>query len=121
MDPKITPYYPATKQDFYSNKIEESFYDSMLIYSLIHVSVLGNISEENTMEALQKSIKICFLAGINSNHHFKKVFVFDSAIGTLRIDWRMSKTGLNLIIIQTPSLNDKMAIWLWKLANHKNH
>ncbi len=118
---KIISKYLTTKQDFHSNKIEENYFDSMLIYSLHHIAFLGNISEENSVEALQKSIKVCFLAGINSNHHFKRIYVFDSTIGTLRIDWRMSKTALNLIIIQTPSLNDKMAIWLWKLANHKNY
>ena len=73
------------------------------------------------MEALQKSMQVCHLAGINSKHHFKKIFVFDSSIGTLLVDWRMSKTGFNLLVIQIPLADQKVAAWLWKLAEHKTH
>jgi hypothetical protein len=28
----------------------------------------------------------------------------------------MTKKGLNLMVMQTPSMNEKMARWLWELA-----
>lgn len=98
------------------NELEDAYYNSMLHYSLQHLSLLGDITPEKTMEALQKSLQICYLAGINSKHHFKEVYLFDVKTGTLTIDWRMSKIGFNLMIIQIPLLNEKLALWLWKLS-----
>ncbi|MBC7412779.1 MAG: hypothetical protein H7331_10050 [Bacteroidia bacterium] len=114
-------HYPSIRNEFSKNEIENTFYDAMLIYSLRHISFLDNFSDENIVEALQKSMQVCHLAGINSKHHFKKIFVFDLTVGTLLVDWRMSKTGFNLFIIQMPSANEKVASWLWKLADHKTH
>ncbi len=111
--------YPIKTKLIYSTEFEDAFYDSMLVYSLFDLSGLGNISEENALQALQKSIETCCLAGININHHFKQVYIFDTSIHTLRADWRLSRTGLNLIIIQVPFLNNKIAVWIWKLAEHK--
>ncbi len=112
-------YYLSTRRHYQTSDFEDSFYDSKLIYSLQHITFIGDISQENTMEALQKSLQTCYLAGINSKHHFKQIFVFDTSIGTLRLDWLMSRTGFNLMIIQIPSLNEKSAQWLWKLANNE--
>ena len=111
-------YYPSINNEFALNEVENSFYDTMLIYSLRHFASFENISTENIFEALRKSLQICHSAGINSKHHFKQVFLFDSTIGTLLIDWRMSRTGFNLMIIQMPSANEKLAHWVWKLAAH---
>ena len=112
-------HYASNKNQSSLNEFEEAFYDSMLLYSLRHLTFIGSVSEENTMEALQKSLQVCYLAGINSKCHFKQIFVFDVAIGTLRFDWLMSKTGFNLMIIQVPLASEEMALWLWKLADHK--
>ncbi len=64
-------------------------------------------------------MQVCCLAGINSLHHFKKVYVYDTENSHVQIDWRMTKKGLNLMVMQTPSLNEQMARWLWKLADLK--
>ena len=111
-------YYPSINNEFVQNEMENTFYDAMLIYSLSHLEVIENVSRENIFEALQKSLQVCNSAGVNSKHHFKQIFLFDSTIGTLLIDWRMSRTGFNLMIIQMPSANEKLANWVWKLANH---
>src|SRR6266481_131817 len=95
-----TTYYLSIKNRFTTNEFEDSFYDSMLIYSLRHITFMGNISREIIMEALQKSLDICNKAGINSKRHFKKIFIFDEALGTLRVDWLMSKTAFNLMVTQ---------------------
>ncbi len=114
-------YYPSITDGFLQSEVENTFYDAMLIYSLRHLSFLEDVSEENILAALQKSLQICHLAGVNSRHHFKQIFVFDLNKGMLHIDWRMSKTGFNLLIIQMPSANVNLASWLWKLADHKTH
>lgn len=118
MKTNSTIYYPSIHNAFAQNKFENTLRDATLIYSLKHLAFLHNVSPENIVDAVQKSMQVCHLAGINSKHHFKKIFVFDLTMGTLLVDWRMSKTGFNLLIIQIPSVNEKVASWLWKLAEH---
>ncbi len=105
--------YRAASSDF-----EEALYDSMFHYSLRHLAFTGNISNERILDTLQKVLQVCYLAGINSKHHFKQIYVFDATnTGTLYVDWLMSKKGFNLMVMQTPSLNEEMARWLWELAD----
>jgi hypothetical protein len=106
----------SSQHQFMPNEFEEAFYNSTLRYSLRHLKFTENYAQENIMEVLQKSLQVCYLAGVNSKHHFKKIYVFDSNTGTLHIDWLMSKNGFNLMVIQTASVNEKMARWLWELA-----
>ncbi len=114
-------YYPAISNENLYIENENTFYDSMLLYSFRHLKSIEGISQEDLLEALQKSLQICRLAGINPKHHFKQIYVCDSVIGTLIVDWRMSKTGFNLLIIQMPSANQKLASWRWKLADYKTY
>lgn len=95
---------------------EEVFLASMRRYSMRHLPFSEEVSQENIFEALRKSLKVCQMAGINGKHHFKKVFVYDEATQTVQIDWQMSKRGLNLMIMHTPELNEKLACWLCELA-----
>jgi hypothetical protein len=111
MVPFVTDDYLIHLRDF-----EEAIHYSKLHYSLRHLTFTADISPENILEALQKSLQICQLAGIESKHHFKKIYVYDASLKTLHIDWRMSKKGFNLMVMQFPLLNQKKALWLWELA-----
>ena len=99
------------------NDLEEALQNSMRKYSLRHLNFMEYISEEQILEAIQKSMQVCRLAGVNSVHHFKKIYVYDPEVSSMHIDWRMTKKGLNLMVMQTSSMNEKMARWLWELAN----
>ncbi len=112
----ITHYF-SNENQCASNEFEDAYYSSKLKYSLGHLTFIGNISHEFAMEALQKSLQVCYLAGINSKHHFKQIYIYDLNTGMLHIDWLMSKNGFNLMVIQIPSSNEKMARWLWELAD----
>jgi len=111
----ITHYSPIPHQ-LSPSAFEDAYYNSRLRYSLRHLTIIENISEELIQEALQKSLKACCMLGINSNRHFKKIYVFDDEIGTLHTDWMMSRNGFNLMVMQIPSMNTKIAQWLWELA-----
>lgn len=99
------------------NDFEEALQNSMRRYSLRHLNFMEDNSEEQILEALQKSMQVCRLAGVNSVQHFKKIYVYDPRLSTMQIDWRMTKKGLNLMVMQTPFMNEKMARWLWELAD----
>ena len=78
-------------------------------YSLRNLNFMEDVSEEQLLESLQKSMQVCRLAGVNTVQHFKKIYVYDPAVRSMQIDWRMTKKGLNLMVMQTPSMNEKMA------------
>lgn len=109
--------YLSCKHQFSSWGMEDVFYDSKLTYSIRNLSFTGTFSPELIIEALQKSLEICNLLGVNTRCHFKKLYVYDEQMGVLRVDWLMSKNGFNLVVMQLPVLNEKMAKWLWALSN----
>ena len=111
----ITIHY-ASRHHLAASKFEDAFYDSLLRYSLKQLTFGEDLSEQTIIEALQKSIQVCFMLNINSRHHFKKIYVSNSATGTVHVDWLMSKRGFNLMIMQIPSLNERRAQWLWQLS-----
>lgn len=103
---------PISMKDF-----EETFLASMRRYSMRHLPLTQEISQDNILEALQKSLKVCQMAGIDGTHHFKKVFVYDSNVHTVQIDWQMTKKGLNLMAMHSPQMNERMARWLCQMAD----
>lgn len=108
---------PLRQNPFMMSDFEEALQNSMRRYSLRHLNFMDDVSQEQISEALQKSMQVCRLAGINSVHHFKKIYVYDPEVSAMHIDWRMTKKGLNLMVMQTSSMNEKMARWLWELAD----
>ena len=105
-------YNPISMDDF-----EERFLASMRRYSLRHLPLTQAVSQDTILEALEKSLKVCRMAGINGTHHFKKVFVYDADVQSVQIDWQMTKKGLNLMAMHSPELNEQMARWLCQLAD----
>lgn len=81
----------------------------MCRYSLRKLNFMPDISQEDILQAVQKSMQVCCLAGINSLQHFKEVHVFNAEQSNVQIDWSMTKIGLDLMVMQTPSLNKPMA------------
>ena len=112
---QIIPYnsndYNSVLKDF-----EDAICYATLKYSLRHLAFIENISEEDSLQALQKALQICQLAGIECKYHFNKIYIYDEVDHTLKTDWLMSKKGFNLMVIQFPSLNEKKALWLWKIS-----
>jgi hypothetical protein len=108
--------YSSTARQFANSEFEDALHYSMLQYSLQHLPITEDVGQEKVLEALQKSILICSLAGVESKQHFKQRYIFDENTATLHIDWLMSKKGLNVMVMQIPTLNERMARWLWELA-----
>lgn len=116
METGVIISYSSTAKQNEANEFEEAFYDSLCQYSLRDLQFVEGISHERIEEALQKSLQICHLVGINSSLHFKKIYVYDAENNVLHIDWRMSKRAVNLMITQISALNEGTARWLWELS-----
>lgn len=112
----IIPYASENYLSFLA-ALKESILYANLPYSRIDLQLFQEISDDEIEDAIKKAISICHLVGIETKYHFKKIYVFDDHDKTINVDWRMSKKGFNLVIMQFQKLNQKNAIWLWQLAN----
>jgi hypothetical protein len=113
--------YLQIKNQIAINDFEEMIHDIHLIYSLNQLNNLRYISDENIIEALQKSILICTLIGENSKRHFKQIYVFDDSQRVMHIDWIISKKGVHLMMLQMKTIDKSRANWLWKMADVQIH
>ena len=112
----IVAYATENYLDFLT-ALKESIIHTNLEYSSIDLKVFQEISDEEIDEAIKNALSICHLVGIESKFHFKEINVFDVDFNTINIDWRMSKKGFNLVVMQLQKLNQKNAVWLWQLAD----
>ena len=113
----IVPYATENYLGFL-NELKESILYSNLKYSIRDLQLIQEMSDEDIKESIKNAIAICHLVGIESNFHFKKIYIFDLDYNKLNIDWRMSKKGFNLVIMQFQKITPKNAIWLWQLADN---
>lgn len=112
----IVPY-ATNNYLLFLKDLKESILHSTLKYSVADLQLIQEMTNYEIEESIKNAIAICHLVGIESVYHFKKIYVFDINYNTVNIDWRMSKKGFNLVIMQFQKLNQKNAIWLWKLAD----
>ncbi len=112
----IVPYATENYLLFLKD-LKESILHYKLKYSIFDLKLIQEMSDEEVEVSIKNAIAICHLVGIESKYHFKKIYVFDINHNSINIDWRMSKKGFNLIIMQFQKLNQKNAVWLWKLAD----
>ncbi|MCX6188842.1 MAG: hypothetical protein NTW54_04455 [Bacteroidetes bacterium] len=111
--------YPCN--DSCQQEFEDALCFSNRCYSIQHLISSGVIAPDEMLEALQKAMKVCSLAGVDSSHHFKKIYIYDETENKTYIDWMMTKKGLSLILIQYPLLNEKLARWIVDLTEQESH
>ena len=109
---------PYTANEYSKNlkDFQAAAYNAGTEYSLYNLVLTENISPENTAEALRKALELCLLAGIDDKYHFRKIYIYDATVKTLLPDWRMSRNGFNMVVMQLPLQNQKRARWLWRLS-----
>ena len=96
---------------------EDALHQSQCCYSLQKCMRMGLGSSEDLMEALQKAVRVCALAGISARHHFRKIYLSDAQTGVSLVDWMMSKRGFHLVVMQASLVNEQAAKWLWEKAD----
>ena len=112
----IVPYATENYLTFL-NELKESILYLSLQYSSNDLQLIQEMSNDEIDESIKNAIAICQLVGIESKYHFKKIYIYDLNYNKLQVDWRMSKKGFNLVMMQFQKLNQKNAIWLWQLAD----
>jgi hypothetical protein len=117
MEENVIIRYSPNQNQKVVEEFENAIYDSLCKYSFRHLPFSKKITEEIIHEALQKSIQICQLAGVNSQYHFKKMFVYEDQQHHIIIDWKMSKKAVNLMVTQMKQPDRNTAQWIWKLID----
>ena len=97
--------------------LKEAFLFNNLMYSSRDLQTIQPMSANEIDHAIHIAIAICQTIGVDSNSHFKKIFVFDLPDKTIKSEWRLSKNGFNLAVMQFQQVSHKNAIWFWQLAN----
>jgi len=116
MKPSLIKQGIKPRVKYGSSEFEDAIYDHLMHYSLAALTKANFISFEKITQIVQQCKIVCSLAGVNSKHHFKQIYIYDELNGTLCCDWRMSEVGLKLLRIYTPYLNENMAKGMWKIA-----
>jgi hypothetical protein len=87
-----------------------------LRYNTGHLVMAGVTPEEITM-AINKAIQVCQLNGIDPAGHFHAMYVFNEKTHNTYYDWRMSRQGFALVLMNVPPVNSMIARWQWEMVN----
>ena len=98
------------------NDFEEVLHSLQFKYNTNQLVVAGLQPDEITM-AMSRAMKVCRLNGIEVAEHFRSLYVFDENTGATYCDWRMSRQGFTLVILNAPHSNTAIARWQWELVN----
>ena len=84
-------------------------------YNTRHLSLAG-LRPEEINSAINKAMKVCLLNGIDAAEHFRSFYVFDGNRGSIYCDWRMTKQGFTLVVMNAPVLHMSIAHWQWEMV-----
>lgn len=98
----------------------EDFEDLMLSlqfkYNTIHLALAG-IEPDDILASITRAMKICRLNGIDTTHHFRSLYIFDDDRANTYCDWRMTRQGFTLAVLNASNPNEAIARCQWELVN----
>ena len=97
--------------------LKESFSFNNLTYSSRDLQTIQPMSATEIDHVINTAITICQTIRVDSSSHFKKIFVYDFRDKTIKSEWRLSKKGFNLAVMQFQKISHRNAIWFWQLAD----
>lgn len=94
----------------------EMIHSIELKYTTRHLLLIG-LTNEDIQAGINRGMNVCGLNGIDSGDHFRSVYIFDEKTSRIYCDWRMTRQGFTLVIMNTPASNPAIAHWQWELIN----
>ncbi len=95
---------------------EEIFHSAAFKYNTDHLAMSG-LQPDEIMTAIGMAMKVCRLNQIDPAEHFRSLYIFDETSHNTYSDWRMTRQGFALVVINTPAHNTAIARWQWQLIN----
>jgi hypothetical protein len=87
-----------------------------LRYTTGHL-VMAGVTPEEVSEAISKAMQVCHFNGIDPSGHFHAMYVFNEKTHNTYCDWRMSRQGFALVLMNVPAINSVIARWQWEMVN----
>jgi hypothetical protein len=81
--------------------------------------IVAGVQPDEILHSINKAIKVCRLNLVDPSDYFRSCYVFDESSGNLYCDWRMTREGFMLTIMNTPATNTAIAHWQMRLAKAK--
>lgn len=100
-----------------SDDFEDILHGLNFRYNAGHLALSG-LNADDINEAISKAMKVCMLNGIDTSDHFRSLYIFDEHTGSTFCDWRMTRQGFTLVVMNTPATNEAIARWQWELINN---
>lgn len=85
-------------------------------YNTAHLALAG-LKAGEIGQAINQAMKVCLFNGIDTAEHFRPFYVFDEKRGGTYCDWRMTRQGFTLVVLNAPVLHMTIAHWQWELIN----
>jgi hypothetical protein len=114
----ITIYRSSFQNDSF-NQYLESLIDHKLKYLASDLSEYGAIPTAELRKAIERSIQVCKTTNISVRKNFKAVYI--STNGQLICDWRISKLGLELILLNADPSTEFVANYQLEIINRANY
>lgn len=85
-------------------------------YNTSHLAIAG-LEADGITEAIGKAMKVCRLNNIDTADHFRSFYIFDEKKGNTCCDWRMTRQGFMLVVINAPATTQAIAQCQWEMIN----
>jgi hypothetical protein len=85
--------------DHISNVLEDALNERNLIFTAASLTNMGFESMDEIAQAVERAITICNCNGLSVTEHFKTVYISDHDSHTVRRDWKLSKLGYTLVMM----------------------
>ena len=114
MQLEIIPYDTTLSTEL--DEFTEMIHSLELKYNSWHLLQAG-IEPTAIHSAIEKAMHVCNLNGIDTDHHFRPFYIFNEEKATTYCDWRMTRQGFYLVLLNSPAETIQLAKWQWGLAN----
>jgi hypothetical protein len=78
--------------------------------------LLAGLSSDDIGYAMGRAMKVCKMNGIDPRDHFRSLYVFDEKNSFTYCDWKMTREGFTLVVMNSPSTNEAIAHWQWEMV-----
>jgi hypothetical protein len=83
----------------YSSVVEDAMNDQNLIFTGNSLRDIGFASYTEIEDAVQRARSVCTCSGLPVQQHFKTIFISDDDHHTVERDWKLSRLGFTLSIL----------------------
>lgn len=79
--------------------------------------LMAGIRPGEINEAVSRAMRVCRLNAVETTEHFRPLYIFDKDQGNTYCDWKMTRQGFTLVLMNAPVTHMAIAQWQWQVIN----